>query len=69
MGGWCIAGWGSRCRGRWGRSVLLRMLAAWRMHQAALFGEPQTVLHVAHSLNTTEEVFLPALQWAKRRLG
>ena len=24
------------------------------------------MLHVAHALNTTEEVFLPALQWAKR---
>jgi hypothetical protein len=50
-----------------GKSVLLRMLAAWRMHSADLFGEPQTVLHVAHALNTTEEVFLPALQWAKGR--
>jgi hypothetical protein len=50
-----------------GKSVLLRMLAAWRMHQADRFREPQTVLHVAHALNTTEEVFLPALQWAKGR--
>ena len=36
------------------------------MHQAERFGEPQTVLHVAHALNTTEEVFVPALEWARR---
>jgi hypothetical protein len=49
-----------------GKSVLLRMLAAWRLHQADRFGEPQTVMHVAHQLNTTEEVFKPAVAWAKR---
>lgn len=48
-----------------GKSVLLRFLAAWRLFQELLFGEPQTILHVAHSLNTTEEVFYPAIIWAK----
>jgi hypothetical protein len=50
-----------------GKSVFLRMLAAWRINHQGLFGEPQTVLHVAHALNTTEEVFYPALEWARQR--
>jgi hypothetical protein len=51
-----------------GKSVLLRQLAAFRLQCEERFGEPQTVLHVAHSLNTTEEVFYPAIETA-RRLG
>jgi hypothetical protein len=50
-----------------GKSVLLRQLAAWRINSEQLFGEAQTVLHVAHSLNTTEEVFWPAIETAKAR--
>jgi hypothetical protein len=50
-----------------GKSILLRCLAAWRIHMAGLFGEVQTVLHVSNNLGVVNEVATPALIWAQGR--
>jgi hypothetical protein len=50
-----------------GKSILLRSLAAWRVHQAPMIGEVQTVLHVSNNLGVVNEVAMPALVWAQGR--
>jgi hypothetical protein len=50
-----------------GKSVTLRSLAGWRLHQADLLGEPQTILHVSNNLGVVNEVAMPALIWASER--
>ena len=54
-----------------GKSVLLRELAVWRMHQSVLFGEEQTVLHTGSNIAVCREIQRPARRWAheRRHLG
>ena len=47
-----------------GKSWLSRGLCLWRMHSAELFGETQTVLHIANKRATAMEVMRPAGHWA-----
>jgi hypothetical protein len=48
-----------------GKSWLSRGLCLWRLHHAELFGEVQTILHVANKRDTALEVFRPAGIWAE----
>jgi phage terminase large subunit-like protein len=41
----------------------------WRMHHPDLFGEPQTILHVANRRSTAMEVLRPAGLWATEIYG
>jgi phage terminase large subunit-like protein len=41
----------------------------WRLHHADLFGEPQTILHVANRRSTAMEVMRPAGLWAVEKYG
>jgi len=50
-----------------GKSLFLRELAMWRMHQGERFGEPQDVLHTGKDLAVCKEVQRPARVWAKAR--
>ena len=50
-----------------GKSVLLRGGATWRLHQADLFGEEQTIMHTGKDLPVCKEVQRLARQWAKAR--
>ena len=52
-----------------GKSVLARALCMWRLHHADLFGEPQTILHVANRRSTAMEVMRPAALWAVEHYG
>jgi len=52
-----------------GKSVLSRALCMWRMHHADLFGETQTILHVANRRSTALEVMRPAGLWAVEAYG
>ena len=52
-----------------GKSVLSRAVCMWRLHHAELFGEPQTILHVANTVSTALEVMRPAGLWAVERYG
>jgi hypothetical protein len=52
-----------------GKSVFERVGCSWRLHQADRFGEPQTVLHVAHKLDAAREVWTPAARWAAGQYG
>lgn len=52
-----------------GKSVLSRGLCMWRLHHADLFGEPQTILHVANKRATAMEVMRPAGLWAVNKYG
>jgi phage terminase large subunit-like protein len=47
-----------------GKSWLSRGLCLWRLHHAELFGECQTVLHIANKRSTALEVMRPAGLWA-----
>jgi hypothetical protein len=47
-----------------GKSWLVRALILWRICQRDLFGEDQTVIHIAHRLTTAAEVWRPAARWA-----
>jgi hypothetical protein len=49
-----------------GKSWQLRGLAAWRIEQAARFGEPQIVLHTGKDLPVCRYVQRPARAWARR---
>jgi hypothetical protein len=48
-----------------GKSVTIRALATWRIHQEDRFGEPQTVLHTGKDLPVCKEVMRPARVWAR----
>ena len=50
-----------------GKSTFLRSSSTWRLHQAVLFGEPQTILHTGKDLPICKEVQGPAMRWAKER--
>jgi hypothetical protein len=50
-----------------GKSLFMRELALWRIHQGARFGEPQDVLHTGKDLAVCKEVQRPARIWAKRQ--
>ena len=50
-----------------GKSTLLRGAAMWRLHQAGLFGEEQTLLHTGKDLPVCKEVQRLARAWAKGR--
>jgi len=50
-----------------GKSTLLRAAAMWRLHQAPLFGEEQTLLHTGKDLPVCKEVQRLARAWAKAR--
>lgn len=52
-----------------GKSVLSRAVCMWRMHHADLFGEQQTILHVANKVETAREVMRPAAHWAVQKYG
>jgi hypothetical protein len=41
----------------------------WRLHHAELFGETQTIMHVANKRSTAMEVLRPAGLWAVERYG
>ena len=41
----------------------------WRMHSAELFGEVQTILHIANKRATAMEVMRPAGHWAVEKYG
>jgi hypothetical protein len=50
-----------------GKSVGLRGVASWRLHQAPRFGEEQLVLHTGKDLPVCKEVQRPARAWARER--
>jgi hypothetical protein len=50
-----------------GKSVALRGGATWRLHQAPLFGEQQTIMHTGKDLPVCKEVQRLARSWAKGR--
>ena len=50
-----------------GKSVGLRGGATWRLHQADLFGEEQTIMHTGKDLPVCKEVQRLARAWAKGR--
>ena len=50
-----------------GKSTLLRAAATWRLHQAELFGEEQTLLHTGKDLPVCKEVQRLARAWGKAR--
>lgn len=50
-----------------GKSTELRGAAAWRIHQASRWGEPQTVVHTGKDLPVCKEVQALARAWAKAR--
>jgi hypothetical protein len=52
-----------------GKSVLMRALSWWRIHQAERFGEPQLLLSTANQLSTAQEVWRPAALVAVERYG
>ena len=52
-----------------GKSFLSRAICLWRLHHAELFGETQTVLHVANKRSTALEVMRPAGLWASEVYG
>ena len=52
-----------------GKSWLSRGLCLWRLHHAELFGEEQSVLHVANKRAVALEVFRPAGLWAVEKYG
>lgn len=52
-----------------GKSVVSRAVCMWRMHHAELFGEQQTILHVANKVETAREVMRPAAHWAVQKYG
>ncbi len=52
-----------------GKSWLSRAVCMWRLHNAELFGEPQTIIHVANKRETAMEVIRPAMQWAVETYG
>jgi phage terminase large subunit-like protein len=52
-----------------GKSWLSRAVCLWRLHHAELFGEEQTILHVANRRSTAMEVMRPAGLWAAQRYG
>ena len=52
-----------------GKSWLSRAVCMWRLHNAALFGEQQTIIHVANKRETAMEVIRPAMQWAVEKYG
>ena len=43
-----------------GKSILLRALAWWRIHQGDRFGEPQQLIHVANVGRRAMEIWKPA---------
>jgi hypothetical protein len=47
-----------------GKSVMLRELMLWRMHQSELFQEEQLILHTAQNLAVAREIQRPARLWA-----
>jgi phage terminase large subunit-like protein len=49
-----------------GKSVGLRAISWWRIHQAERFGEPQLLLHTANLATTAREVWRPAAMHAVR---
>ena len=52
-----------------GKSTLTRAMCLWRLHHAHLFGETQTILHIANTTPTALEVMRPAGQWAVEKYG
>lgn len=52
-----------------GKSVLARAICMWRLHNAELFGETQTIIHVANKRATAMEVMRPAGIWAVEKYG
>jgi hypothetical protein len=52
-----------------GKSTLARAICLWRMHNAELFGETQTILHCANTTTTALEVMRPAGLWAEQTYG
>ena len=52
-----------------GKSWLSRGICMWRLHHSELFGEPQTVLHMANKRDTAMEVLRPAGLWALAKYG
>ena len=52
-----------------GKSFLSRAICLWRIHHSELFGEEQTVLHIANRKAVALEVFRPAGLWAMQRYG
>jgi hypothetical protein len=53
-----------------GKSYLTRAACMWRMHEGReLWGEEQTIIHVANKRETALEVMRPAGLWAAERYG
>lgn len=52
-----------------GKSWLSRAVCMWRLHHADLFGETQTIIHVANKRDTAMEVIRPAALWAVEKYG
>lgn len=52
-----------------GKSWLSRAVCLWRLHNQELFGEEQTILHVANRRSTAMEVMRPAGLWAAKQYG
>jgi hypothetical protein len=52
-----------------GKSVGIRGIALWRLHQAERFGGEQLVLHTGKDLPVCKEVQRPARVWARARNG
>ena len=52
-----------------GKSYLARAVCMWRLHHAELFGETQTIMHVANKRSTAMEILRPAGLWAVEQYG
>ena len=52
-----------------GKSWMSRGICLWRLHHAELFGETQTILHMANKRDTAMEVLRPAGLWALEKYG
>lgn len=52
-----------------GKSWLSRAACMWRLHHGPVFGETQTILHVANRRSTALEVMRPAGRWASEHYG
>jgi hypothetical protein len=53
-----------------GKSVLERVICAWRLHSSEYFeNQTQDILHVAHKISAALEVWRPAARWARGAYG
>lgn len=52
-----------------GKSVIERIACTWRLHQSELFGQTQSIVHVANKMNTALEIWQPVTHYFRNRYG